>query len=479
MASLLAHSRGSARKFDGCWAAWSRGAGRGALAVAVVWVTGCGDDPGSALELGSARAALSAPIPLKHVVIIVKENHTFDNYFGSFPGAEGTLTPSGENLCETPQGTIECPHAPDAPDHDLCHSHACGLVDWNQGQMDGWNSQGGSDTGDLLAYAQYDERDIPSYWAYARSYALGDHFFSGMIGPSFPGHLFMVAAQAGWAINNPPTDLPFKIRLFPPAFYGPHPYWGCDQWPGDQVSILADGTEAAQVRPCFDIPALPDVLPEGVDWKYYGTNWDGLFDEIWSPLDAVNSIRNDREKWGHVVGVDQFTADVRAGTLPSVSWLVDQDQYSEHPDVAIPGLDIPLGGVCDGENWTVGFVNQLMQSEYWNDTAILLTWDDFGGWHDHVPPPRQYGGSPTAPYGLGFRLPLLIISPYARPGFVFSENADHASLARFVERVFDSEYTLADLDPAAQDAEANDLLGAFDFEQAPLPPLLRPERDCP
>jgi phospholipase C len=90
----------------------------------------------------------------------------------------------------------------------------------------------------------------------------------------------------------------------------------------------------------------------------------------------------------------------------------------------------------------------------------LVTWDDFGGWHDHVPPPRQYGGTATAPYGLGFRLPLLIISPYAKPGFIFSETADHSSLARFVERVFGSDNTLADLDPAAQDAEANDLLGA-------------------
>jgi phospholipase C len=105
--------------------------------------------------------------------------------------------------------------------------------------------------------------------------------------------------------------------------------------------------------------------------------------------------------------------------------------------------------------------------------------DDFGGWYDHVPPPRQYGGSPSQPYGLGFRLPLLIVSPYAKPGFVFKEVAEQASIARFIERVFGSTRTLHDLDPAAQDAQANDLMNAFDFQQVPLPPLILQPRSCP
>jgi phospholipase C len=105
--------------------------------------------------------------------------------------------------------------------------------------------------------------------------------------------------------------------------------------------------------------------------------------------------------------------------------------------------------------------------------------DDFGGWYDHVAPPRHYGGSAAAPYGLGFRLPLLVISPYARPGFVLHEVAEQASIPRFIERVFGATKTLHDLDPAAQDAQANDLLGAFDFTQAPLPPLVLPMHACP
>jgi phospholipase C len=412
--------------------------------------------------------------------VIVKENHTFDNYFGSFPGAEGTLNAQGQNICPTATGgTAPCAEAPDAPSHDLCHAHSCALADWDDGRLDGWNHPGGSDTGDGLAYAQYMEKDIPNYWAYARSFALADHFFANVLGPSFPGHLFAVAAQAGWAYDNPPDDLPFKVTLSPPAFYGPHPYWGCDEWPGDTVPILFDGTQPQNVTPCFSIPSIPDVLPSGVDWKYYGTNFDGLFPETWSLFDAVKSVRDDPSKWARVVDVSQFTSDIQNGDLPAVSWLVDQDQYSEHPDAVIPGVNIPLGGVCAGEGWTVGFINELMMSPYWSSTAILFTMDDFGGFYDHVAPPRQYGGTPTAPYGLGMRLPLLIISPYAKPGFVFKEVAEHASIARFIERVFGSTSTLSNIDPAAQDGQANDLMGAFDFSQRPLPPLVLSPRVCP
>ena len=120
-----------------------------------------------------------------------------------------------------------------------------------------------------------------------------------------------------------------------------------------------------------------------------------------------------------------------------------------------------------------------MQSDYWKDTAIIFTMDDFGGWYDHVPPPRQYGCDAAHPYGLGFRLPLIVISPYARPGFVFKEVSEQASIPRFIEKIFGATKTLSDLDPAAQDGQANDLMGAFDFNQAPLPPLVLTDRSCP
>jgi phospholipase C len=148
---------------------------------------------------------------------------------------------------------------------------------------------------------------------------------------------------------------------------------------------------------------------------------------------------------------------------------VNQDLSDEHP---------AIGGVCAGENWTVAKINKLMGSDYWKDTAILFTMDDFGGWYDHVAPPRQYGCDPQHPYGLGFRLPLIVISPYARAHSVFKETAEQASIPHFIETIFGAEKTLSDLDPAAQDGQANDLMNAFDFEQTPLPPLVLKTRAC-
>ena len=386
--------------------------------------------------------------PIKHIVVVVKENHTFDNYFGSFPGAEGTTT------CKKSDGsTFPCPRAPDRTSHDLSHAHSAGLVDYNGGKMDGWDLPGSSSNGDDLAYAQYTEQDIPNYWQYARHFTLADHFYSEVIGPSFPGHLAVLTGQAGWALGNPDAI----------------PYWGCDQGASTRVTIEDPVTcTQKQVFPCFDIPSVPDILPSGLKWKFYGSNFYVL-NEIWSMFNAVKSIRQG-QGWSNVVNVTQFEKDIDAKTLPDVSWLVNQDLNSEHPNV---------GSVCAGENWTVKKLNKLMQSDYWKDTVVLFTMDDFGGWYDHVPPPRQYGCFPAAPYGLGFRLPLIIMSPFAKPGFVFKEVSEHASIPRFIGKIFGAQKTLHDLDPAAQDAQANDLMNAFNFEQTPLQPLVLTERNCP
>jgi phospholipase C len=402
-------------------------------------------------EAGPPPDAAPPPVtgyPIKHVVVVVKENHTFDNYFGSFPGAEGTTT------CKKSDGsTFPCPHAPDRTSHDLSHAHSAGLVNYNGGKMDGWDLTGGSDTGDDLAYAQYTEQDIPNYWQYAKHFALADHFFSEMIGPSFPGHLAVLAGQAGWALGNPNAI----------------PYWGCDQAASTRIDVQ-DQTSCTtqQVFPCFNIPTVPDVLPTGVKWKFYGSNFYVL-NEIWSMFNAVKSVRQG-PGWSNIVNVNDFDKDLDNKTLPEVSWLVNQDLNDEHPNI---------GSICAGENWTVRKLNHLMKSDYWKDTVVLFTMDDFGGWYDHVPPPRQYGCDPTAPYGLGFRLPLIIISPYAKPGSIFKEVAEHASIPRFIEKIFGATKTLHDLDPAAQDAQANDLMNAFDFKQTPLVPLVLPERNCP
>jgi len=413
-----------------------------------------GGSAGGGAGGGEADSGVDAgPIsyPIKHIVVIVKENHTFDNYFGTFPDAEGTTT-----YTLSDGGTAPCGRAPDNTLRDMDHSHGAGLADWNDGGMNGWDLVPGTSTlGDNLAYKQYHEADIPNYWAYARTYTLGDHFFSEMIGPSFPGHLAVLAAQAGWALDNPDTQLT-------------HPYWGCDQDGMTRLTVEDQATcTEKKVFPCFDIPTVPDVLPAGTSWKFYGSNFYAL-SEIWTMFDAVRSVRYG-PGWNNVVNANQFERDIDAHELPAVSWLVNQDLADEHPQV---------GGVCVGENWTVTKINKLMNSDYWKDTAIIFTMDDFGGWYDHVPPPRQYGCDPKRPHGLGFRLPLIVISPYAKPHFIFREVSEHASIPRFIEKIFGAAHTLSDLDPAAQDGQANDLMNAFDFAQQPLPPLVLPTRTC-
>ena len=399
-------------------------------------------------DAGPADAGADAGYPITHVIVIVKENHTFDNYFGSFPAAAGTST---YGLSDG--GTAACGHAPQNTPRDMDHEHAAGLTDWNDGGMNGWDLvKGTSVNGDNLAYAQYHEADIPNYWAYARAFTLGDHFFSEMLGPSFPGHMIMLAAQAAWATGNPDTTGAF---------------WGCDQFGTARVTVENQVTcHDDRVFPCFTIPSVPDVLPPGVTWKFYGTNFYSL-PEIWSMFDAVASVRHG-PSWSKIVNASEFDKDIDNHKLPNVVWLVDQDLADEHPRVGSP---------CQGENWTVQRINKVMQSEYWASTAILFTMDDFGGWYDHVRPPRQYGCDSTHPYGLGFRLPLIVISPYAKPGFVFSEVAEQASIPRFIEKIFGAP-PLSSLDPAAQDGQANDLLGAFDFDQVPLPPLVLNQRIC-
>jgi phospholipase C len=416
----------------------------------------CSDDTGSpvsATRTANPRKRGVGPnldLPIKHVVVILKENHTFDNYFGTFPGAEGTTK------CLTTKGDISAPHAPNVTGRDLSHGHDDALTDWNGGKMDGWlGVPGASVHGDDLFCAQYLESDLPGYWAYARAYGLADHFFANMLGPSFPGHAFLVAAQAAWVIYNPSGAADF-------------PYWGCDEAETSRIDTLDSGSCTVKpVRPCFDIPSVPTLLPSGVDWRFYGTSFGGG-SEPFSVFDAIRPIR-ETALWKNVVNASTFVHDVEAGDLPAVTWLVDEDGDDEHP-----GRD---AGMCAGENWTVAHLNPLMQSPLWKDTVVFLTWDDFGGWYDHVAPPRHYGCDAKAPYGLGFRLPLIVMSPYVKRG-VYKRVAEQASIVKFILEAFDAPKYLSDLDPAAQDGQANDLMDMFDWSQEPLDPLVLGQRVC-
>jgi phospholipase C len=408
-------------------------------------IGGTGGDGGSGGSGGSIDAGVDAPAsdggtggaggfstPIEHVIVIVKENHTFDNYFGSFPGAEGHASTGRPAVQLT---------------SDLCHSHQCALTDWAGGAMSGWS--------DALASNQYIEADIPNYWQYARHFVLGDHFFASELGPSFPGHSFALSAQAGWATDNPSQTTP----------------WGCDDNQGTVVETLQNGTCTAQnVFPCFDFPTIPDLLPaRGLTWKFYGTTEPPVVGQVWTVFDAVRHIRMGADWSTHVVTDASFDSDADSGNLANVVYLINQGLESEHP---------PLN-ICQGESWTVNHLNHVMNNaRLWAHTAIIMTYDDFGGWYDHVPPPRQYGCDAQHPYGLGFRLPLIIVSPYAKPGYIMHGVADHASIPKFIEHVFGLP-SLNSMDPAAQDGpSANDLSDAFDFTQTPNPALPLQSRLC-
>jgi hypothetical protein len=209
--------------------------------------------------------------------------------------------------------------------------------------------------------------------------------------------------------------------------------------------------------PCWDFQTLADSLQNaGVSWKFYAPA-QGEVGYNFSTFDAINHIRNTSLWNTNVVPFQQFVNDAATGNLPAVSWLV-AGTATDHPN---------RGGLCDGENWSVEQINAIMQSQYWPNTAIFLTWDDYGGFYDHVVPPQ------LDQFGLGPRVPMIIISPYAQPGYISHTQYEFSSVLKFIEERFG-------LPPlTARDAGANDTTDSFNFEQAPLPPLVLPVRNCP
>jgi phospholipase C len=379
---------------------------------------------------------------IEHVVFIVKENRTFDNYFGTFPGADGATSgkiSTGE--------VIPLRHAPDMTPRDIDHSYQAAVEAIDGGAMDRFDLiKGGNVNGDFLAYSQYYESDIPNYFAYARNFVLADAFFSSLEGPSFPNHLYTVGAQSGRAINNPSSPTIKNIGR-----------WGCDSPADSKVQTLEEPGEFGSVYPCFDFDTLADRLEEeGLSWKYYAPGQDKS-GYIWSALDAIRHIRLTSLWQQHVVATEQFVQDAQSGQLPTVSWLVVGSGLSEHPPAS----------VCLGENWTVEQLNAVMSGPDWNSTVVFLTWDDFGGFYDHVAPPVVDN------FGFGPRVPLLIVSPWAKRGHISHTTLEFSSVLKFIEERFD-------LDALTErDQDANDLIDSFDFDHRPREPLLLQTRQCP
>jgi phospholipase C len=424
--------------------------------------------------------------PIEHVVFIVKENRTFNNYFATYPGAEGA-TRGGTIRC-TEDGCSDGPMvdlqpATDVQPHDLTHCFRCGLVAINGGKMNGFNRMNGvipmpEDRAvkfgrDLSGYVYHDRDTLPNYWAYADRFVLADHFFTSMYGPTLPEHLYTVAADAKYIVDNKSTTDHEGSYCDDPTEHATRFNPGEAREFEEEIldlerEITRNGSNTydlahywGSIRLCFDMEVLPDQLEEaGISWKYYAN------ENAW--MNALQMIRHVRygPMWQKVEPPEDFVQDVRAGEMPDVSWIVPSESYNEHPG----------GGksVCAGENWTVHQVNTIMKSEYWPTTAIVVVWDDFGGFYDPVRPPQ------TDIMGLGPRTPALIISPYTRRGdnrdggYVDSTVYEFSSVLAFIEQLFG-------LDPmTARDRNANPLLGALDFENPRFKKLTLPLRgDCP
>jgi len=372
---------------------------------------------------------------IQHIVFIIKENRSFDQYFGTFPGADGAVRGKTSTGATIPLG-----QTPDKMAHDLGHGWWDAHTAIDGGNMDKFDKvSGGSD---LTGYTQMHEADIPNYFAYARQFVLADRMFSSLMGPSFPNHLYTVAAQSAGAIDNPVNN--------------PNGAWGCDS---DDTATVAVKDSAGHIRqqfPCFEFQTIVDSLQSaGISWKYYAPGF-GEPGYGWSTLDAVKHIRNGSRWSTNVVAETQFVTDAQNGALPAVSWIVS-GPTSEHPPAS----------TCRGENWTVQQINAIMQGPDWSSTAIFVTWDDFGGFYDHAPPPG------LDQFGLGPRVPLLIISPYAKKGLVSHTQYEFASFLALLE----TRFKLAPL--TNRDQSASNMIDSFDFTQSPQPAFSLTARTCP
>jgi len=416
-------------------------------------------------------AAAAAVTPVTHIVLIHKENRSFDNYFGRLPGVDGATT-----ALRSDGVTVDLVPTPDALPHDIGHNPAAWQLAYHGGRMDRFDLEPGAYVRNKqgpLALSQMDRTGIPNYWRYARNFGVADRFFASWKGASFANNLYQIAAQAGRydpgtscvanAAEPGTSACHTNLRT---VYHLPHPpdrprtnspHWGCDAGPGVTVPMLnpATGTVDDLTYPCFRFPALPDLLTRnGVTWRLYTR----ASTPHHNALEAIDSIRNIASQWANVRPFEQFEQDAAARRLPNVSWIVSIED--EHPPKS----------TCAGESETVRLVNAVMRTPQWAHTAIIVVWDEWGGFYDHVPPPQLDRVS------FGFRVPMLAISPYVKSaGYVSHLRYSHASLLKFVE----ANWGLPSLgaDDARPDTGGN-LMDFFDFSVQHRPALILTPRTC-
>ena len=382
---------------------------RSAAAAAGVYLSACtgsrmSTTPTPRPTFGIKPVAADTRWPIKRVIMIALENRSFDHLFGRFPGANGASR--GVRYGEE----VSLIDAPEWLPGDMPHDLTAWLDSYNGGAMDGF-AQG--TYGPYYSYSSFRPEDIPAYWQWAENFVLSDNFFASAAGPSYANHLWWIAGQAGGAIDNPENIKVKRLndgRIFKS--------WGCDAY-GDDVFVLVrdEVGNVTKHQPCFNFKTVGEQLSEeDIDWAYYAADpYQAGY--IWNAYTAIDQVFHNQELWDeHMWPVDDLFRDIEANALPSVTWVTPRFQLSDHPPFSTK----------HAHNWIVDIVNRVMDSEMWDHTAIFITWDEWGGLYDHVTPPK------VDAWELGFRVPLLVISPYAKRGYVDDAFGEFSSPLRFV-----------------------------------------------
>jgi phospholipase C len=383
--------------------------------------------PTPALQAPTSVAGKPAPTrkpvtPIEHFVVLMQENHSFDNYFGTYKGADGI--PPGvcmpRKVDDPSAGCVKPFAIRGNAVPDLAHTTEAHDGQFNGGKMNGFvqaTARDGASGTETMGY--YDDRDIPYYWNVADEYVLFDRFFTSAAGGSVTNHMYWVTGTSGGVGERIPKN-----------------GWG-------------------------DLPTIFDRLEAaGVSWKFYVQNFhpqityrareigDKGAQIVWAPLLAYGRYLDDPRLFSKIVDLKEYFEDVAHGTLPSVAYIVPSGA-SEHPP----------GNIRAGERLVRTLINALTSSSMWSSSAFMWTYDDWGGWYDHVPPPR------VDREGYGFRVPTLMVSPYARRGHVDSTTLDFTSILKFIEVNWRVEPL------AVRDRRAKTFLGAFDFAKPPREPV--------
>ncbi len=421
-----------------------------ALAAAL---TACGGG-GAAAGGGSSRTPGGVTPPTKsvatnllgkfaHVVIVYQENRTPDNLFNGFPGMDtvaGGMTSTGAYVTLQP--------TPLAAQFDLSHSYGSAVAEVDGGKMDGADRVPGASSGDtapLRGFTYVQRGDVQPYFDLCAQYTCGDRMF-GLMGPSLPAHLWMMYGASRVALNSPYSIYSNVDKTTAPVSGASA---GCDGGVNIMVHTMnfTDGSIGPLAGTCLANvgTTMPDLLTNaGISWRYYAPPAMG----IWNAPGMLSQIRYSSQ-WANVVTPESTVIDdIQNGKLPAVSWVIPNGPNSDHPGV---------GTGNGGPSWVASIVNAIGSSKYWGNTAIIITWDDWGGFYDHVPPPHR------DLYALGPRVPLIVVSPYAKRGYVSHTVHEFGSVLHFVEEV----YGLPSLGNA--DAYGDDFADCFDFTQPARP----------